>query len=457
MTAYSATSIGSGATDDDDADASCRTAPAARDGPHAPLRILLLTQYFWPETFLINDVVDDLRALGCEVTVLTGQPNYPDGDIFTGYAAWRARRETHPHGYTVIRVPIVPRKKGGLRRVINYASFILSAGILGSFLLRGRRFDVVFVYAVSPILQVLPAILVSRLKRAALVVWVQDLWPDTLVSTGAITHERVLRGVAKITRFIYRRCDLLLAQSRGFVAKIRDLAGGAVPIAVHPNPGPSIEETPPADRPLRLEPGFNIVFAGNFGTAQSMETILDTAALIEDPQCRFILVGSGSQSAWLEKEIDRRRLARNVRLAGRFPSKTMPAILDEASALLVTLARSENLALTIPSKIPAYLAAGKPILGSLDGEANQVINQSGAGIAVPAEDAPALAEAIGKLLAMTREQRAELGRAGRAYYETHFSPEELAVALERHLRQAVTAKTNARQKKAERSHERHES
>lgn len=405
-----------------------------------PLRVLVLTQYYWPETFLINEVVDDLRKLGCEVTVLTGQPNYPDGNIFSNFRAWGVGRERHLHGYDIYRVPVVPRRKGGFFRAFNYASFIISAGLIGPLLIRRREHDVVFVYAVSPILQALPAILVSRLKRAALVVWVQDLWPDTLRSAGGITNQRVLDAVAKVTRFIYRRCDLLLAQSNGFVPRIRDIAQSDVPIVVHPNPGPSPDAVIPVDRPLEMTSGFNIVFAGNFGTAQSMGTILDAAELVEDPECRFVLVGSGSRSAWLAEEIERRGLNDRVRLAGRFPSGDMPAILHQASALLVTLARSENLSLTIPSKVPAYFAAGKPILASLDGEANDVINRSGAGLAVPAEDGAALADAVSTLLAMTDEERAAFGQAGRDYYLAHFSPPELAVALENHLRKAVDAK-----------------
>lgn len=407
------------------------------DQDNRPLRILLLTQYFWPETFLVNEVVADMRALGCEVTVLTGQPNYPDGDIFGGYSAWGIGRQIHPQGYEIFRIPVIARKKSGLRRILNYASFILSAGFFGPVLLRGQRYDVVFVYGLSPVLQALPALLIRRLKKAALVVWVQDLWPETLHFTGAVKADWILNAVAKVTSYIYRHCDLLLAQSNGFVERIRRLAGDDVLIAVHPNPGPAVSDVGPVEQPLALDPGFNIIFAGNFGAAQSMETILDAAAIVDDPVCRFVLVGSGSRTPWLKQEIERRGLTDRVKLAGRFPPSAMPGIFQQASALLVTLARSEGLALTVPSKLSTYLAVGKPILGSLDGEANEMINGSGSGFAVPAEDAPALAAAINKLVAMSAEQRAEMGRAGRNYFETHLSPKRLAIALEGHLRHAV--------------------
>lgn len=414
-----------------------RRASEQNGGESRRLRVLVVSQYFWPESFLVNDVVEDLQAIDCEITVLTGQPNYPEGRIFPGYSALGSGRASSPGQYDLFRVPVVPRGSGGLRRVANYLSFVVSAASLGLFLLRGKRFDVVFVYAVSPILQALPAIILARVKRAALVVWVQDLWPDTLKSTGYVTNERVLGWVGTMTRYIYRQCDLILAQSIGFVAKIRELADSPVAIEVHYNPG----QRQPAGSDMvgdgpQLPEGFNVVFAGNLGTAQSLETVLDAAEILGDTACQFVIVGSGSRSEWLVAEVARRDLA-NVHILGRFPTQTMPAIFNQASALLVTLARSENLALTIPSKIPAYLAAGRPVIACLDGEAAEMIKNSGAGLAVPAEDAEALAGAIRTLMASPEQARLDMGRAGKGYYREYFAPWRLAESLKRHLEHAV--------------------
>jgi glycosyltransferase involved in cell wall biosynthesis len=398
------------------------------------MRVLILSQYYWPEPFLINDVVDSLRAEGCDVTVLTGQPNYPDGLIFPGHSAWGFGTEHHPAGYEIHRVPVAPRGTGGLRRVLNYASFILSASLLGPWLTRGRQFDVVFVYAVSPILQGLPGIVYRRLKGAALVIWVQDLWPDSLQSTGFVTNPRILAAVRRLTRFIYHRSDLLLAQSRGFVDRIRELAG-PTRIVFHPNPGQDTAGKGDGAN-LDLGPGFNVVFAGNLGTAQALETILKAAELIDDPNIRLVLVGTGSRSQWLQEQISQRRIG-NLTLAGRFPTEAMPAIFAQASALLVTLNRSENLALTIPSKIPSYLAASRPIIASLDGEAADVVNEAKAGYAVPAEDAVALAGAIEAMAALAPADRESMGRAGRQYFDEHFAPRILTRAMIEQFRQAI--------------------
>lgn len=398
------------------------------------MRVLILSQYFWPESFLINDVVDSLRNEGCEVSVLTGQPNYPDGYIFPGYSAWGFGTDQHATGYHIHRVPIVTRGKGRWRRALNYASFVFSASLLGPFLTRGRQFDIVLVYGVSPILQGLPGIIYRQLKGAALVVWVQDLWPDALESTGYVTNAGTLGAVRHLTRFIYHKSDLLLAQSRGFVDRLRELAG-PTHISFHPNPGQDAAMQG-NEAILQLGTGFNVVFAGNLGTAQALETILQAAELIRNADINLVLIGTGSRSKWLQDQISLRNIS-NVALAGRFPREAMPGILAQASALLVTLNRSDSLALTIPSKIPSYLAAGRPIVASLDGEATAIIKESGAGYAVPAEDAVALAQAIEAMWALTPSEREAMGHAGRRYFDTHFAPTVLAKTMVEQFRHAM--------------------
>ena len=403
-----------------------------------PLSILVVSQHYWPETFRINEVVRDLRNSGTRVDVLTGQPNYPRGTTFEGYRAAGFGHEYHPEGYLIHRVPVVPRgSSGDLRRIANYLSFVFSGLALAPWLTRGRRYDVIFVYGVSPILQGLPAILLKRIKRAALVIWVQDLWPDSLLSTGYVRNRQILAAVAALTRFIYRRADLLLAQSRSFVPKIAEMAGRGAHIAYHPNPGDACVaakrgQAPPANPTAEDE--FRIVFAGNLGVAQALETVVEAAARIGDPSIRILLVGAGSRESWLRQEIARRNL-RNIELAGAYPPDRMPEIFANASALLVTLRRDYSLGLTIPSKVATYMAAERPIIASLDGEAAAIIREAGAGLVTAAEDAQALASAIIAMKAMPGAQRRSLGHAGRAYFERNFAPELLTRSLLQHFRQ----------------------
>lgn len=399
------------------------------------MRVLVLSQYYWPEPFRINEVVESLRCVGCHITVLTGQPNYPQGDVFDGYRAGGFGAQPHDLGYSIYRVPLVPRGRGGaIGLVANYLSFVLSASVLGPWLLRKQHFDVVFVYAPSPIIQAIPAVWLALLKRAKLVTWVQDLWPQSLEATGFVRNRHVLDMVAVLVRWIYRHCDLLLVQSEAFIPPVKAMAG-KTPVQYHPNPGELAfgqagSLGPPA---LVLAPGFNVVFAGNLGTVQALGTVLDAAELLlPHADVRIVLVGSGSRSEWLQQEVVRRQLG-NVQLAGRFPTEAMPGILAQASALLVSLARSPIMSQTVPSKVQAYLAAGKPVIASLDGEGARVLEASGAGVACPAEDATGLAEAVLRLRAIPHAELERMGEAGQIYYRQYFDPAVLAEKLVQHF------------------------
>ena len=406
------------------------------------MKVLVVSQYFWPEAFRINEVVLSLIAVGCDVTVLTGQPNYPQGDVFDGYHVAGFGAEQHVAGYSIFRVPLVPRGHRGARGlVVNYLSFVLSASLLGPWLLRKQHFDVVFVYAPSPIVQAVPAVWLAFLKRAKLVTWVQDLWPQSLEATGFVRNRRVLSMVAVLVRWIYRHCDLLLVQSQAFIPPVKAMAS-KTPVLYHPNPGElAFDQTQPSGpQALVLEPGFNVVFAGNLGTVQALGTVLDAAELLRPySDVRLVLVGSGSRSDWLLQEVACRKLD-NVQLAGRFAPEAMPGILAQASALLVSLTNSPIMTLTVPSKVQAYLAAGKPIIASLSGEGARVVEESGAGLACPAEDAAALADAVQRLRAIPQAELQRMGAAGKIYYKRHFDPVVLAEKLAQHFSQVLAGR-----------------
>lgn len=393
------------------------------------MRILLLTQYFWPETFPINTLVEHLAGEGAQVAVLTGQPNYPGGEVFPGYHAADVRTQRFAGCTAVFRVPIVPRgSASALRLTLNYLSFVFTASVLGPWLLRKREFDVIFVYAPSPILQAIPGVVMKRIKRAPLVTWVQDLWPESLESTGFVRHPVLLAAVRALVRWIYKNNDVLLGQSPQFVEAIRSITE-TTPVEYLPNPGPSGPSEPSEPAPIQFPEGFNVVFAGNMGTVQALDTIIDAAELLrEDSDINILLVGSGSRSAFVAEECRRRGLT-NLILAGRHQAKAMPAIFARADALMVTLQRSSVLSKTIPSKVQAYFAAGRPIIASLDGAGRDLVHASGAGLVSPANDAPALAANLRRLAAMPPETRDDLGRAARRYYDDHFAPALVAREL----------------------------
>lgn len=401
------------------------------------MRLLILTQYYWPESFQINDVAASLVRKGIAVEVLTGQPNYPSGRIFPGYRALGWRRERH-QGVLIHRMPLLARGRGGWRLALNYFAFVFSGLVCGPAILRRKAFDAIFVYAPSPVLQTLPALLLARLKGCPVALWVQDLWPESLSATGYVTNRAVIGLVEKVVAFIYRHTDLLLVPSPAFAAPIRRLAPNT-PIVYHPNSVDEVFALPAQDAPPVVEGlngGFSVLFAGNIGSAQAVETIVEAASRLKAyPDIHFVVLGDGSRREWMRRQVRARGLDR-LHLPGRLPVETMPGLMQKASALLVTLADRDIFRATIPSKIQAYLAAGRPIIACLNGEGARLVTEAGAGLAVPAENGAALADAVLDLYLRPRSQREALGARGRTYYERHFAHEMLVGRLIGHLREA---------------------
>ena len=384
----------------------------------------MLSQYFWPESFIINDIVRTLDEQGHEVVVATGKPNYPDGKIFDGYRASGTQHEHYLGRIEVLRVPLWPRGQGGAKSLIlNYLSFVFSALMCLPWMLRGREFDSILVFAPSPIIQAIPAILLKWLKRAKLALWVQDLWPESLSATGFVRNPYLLRAVGWVVRAIYRPCDTLLVQSRAFVEPVAQYAD-RTKIQYYPNSmGVSSARAAvpvPGELLELLEQHFCVVFAGNLGTAQALDTLVQAALYLRDePRIRLVLVGSGSRLAWLKAQQHALGLD-NLVLPGRFPMEAMPQIFERASALLVSLSDEPAFAQTIPSKIQAYMAAGRPILACMNGEGARVVCEAQAGLASPAEQVLPLVANIRRMQALGVSERAAMGSCGRAYFDAHF-------------------------------------
>lgn len=390
------------------------------------MRILIVTQYFWPESFIVNDMVRLLSEQGHHVEVLTGKPNYPDGQIYEGYSEAGHQQQMFAGRAQVHRVPLRPRRGGrALDLIRNYLSFVWNGTGWARRVAREGRFDLVFAVAFSPITSVIPAIAAKRALRAPLVVWVQDLWPESLSATGFIKSPVLLWLVRLLVRGIYRESDRILVQSRAFIAPVEALSAKGK-VSYYPNcfleREGDLPQPPEAAAEVlsRMDERFCVVFAGNLGKAQAIETIVEAAALLRHIEdiC-IVLVGSGSMLDWVRQQKVERGLD-NVILAGRFAADVMPHFFSRADALLVSLKRDEILSFTVPSKVQAYLAAGRPIIASLDGEGAKVVQEAGAGVACPAEDAQGLREQIEALRAMERTTREKMGAAGRAYFLEHF-------------------------------------
>lgn len=388
------------------------------------MKIILVTQYFWPESFMINDVVRAMHAQGHEITVVTGQPNYPDGITFKGYKAWQLSAEELIPGVKLHRIPTYPRKRGGaLNLILNYGVFVASGLLFMPWILRGLKTDAILVYAPSPLTQAIPAIVLGWWKRAPVALWVQDLWPESLESTGFVKNKTALKCVGGLVRAIYSGCHTLIAQSHAFVPAMARYAPNK-PIVYHPNSFPDDSQRQATELPPKLDAilsnYFCVVFAGNLGKFQSLETIIDVATRLKGhPQIRIVLIGSGERSEWLEQQKEALKL-NNLELPGRFPIESMPAILKKCAALMVTLNDDPTFNSTVPGKVQAYLSAGRPILAGINGEGARVIRESGAGLISRAQNAEELLANVMTLYGMPQAERDKMGHLGRAYYLEHF-------------------------------------
>lgn len=376
------------------------------------------------------------------MTVLTGMPNYPEGRVYPGYG-WTYPGTEDYAGITVIRVPLVTRGTAkGWRLILNYLSFAMSASVLGPLLCR-QKFDIVLVYEPSPITVGLPGMLMGQIKRAPVMLWIQDLWPETLAAVGQ--HGPLSRVATWIANLVHKGCDMLLVQSNAFIRPLISRGNAPTRIRYLPNWAEDFyqqgKEQSMSD-PLHEFKGTRILFAGNIGTAQSFETILEAAQILKiRTDIYWIIVGDGLMRNWLEQQIQARQLGANVVLLDRRPPEHMPALFSSADALLVTLRRDPVFSMTIPSKIQSYLASGKTIIGALDGEGARILRESGGGLVTHAGDALGLAQCVSQIAAMSAAERETMGSRGREYFDRHFRRDKLIQQLETWMQELVESRT----------------
>ena len=377
------------------------------------MRVLYLTQWFDPEPNIIKGLafVRALQAAGHDVTVVTGLPNYPSGRIYPGYRL-RPIQHEELEGVRITRLPLYPNHdNSALGRSLNFLSFFVA--VLLYCLLRSRRFDVAYVYH-PPITVGFAAALSGLVWRLPFILDVQDLWPDTVATTGLKGADRLAPALGWICAFTYRRAALIIAQSEG----MRDaLAARHVPEAklrvvrnwaTSEDPLPAAADSEPAAR-------FTIVYAGNLGRAQGLETVIDAARILargrQDIAIR--LIGDGIDADALR---ERAVGVAGVTVENRVSQAEIAEIYAAADALLLHLRSEPLFEITIPSKTQAYLASGKPIVAGVAGEAARLLEESEAALVVPPEDAEALAQAIGQMADVPQPLRASMGDSGRRYY-----------------------------------------
>lgn len=387
------------------------------------MKILVVCQYYHPEPFRITDICETLVKKGHKVTVITGLPNYPEGIILREYRFGKNRKEVL-NGVNIIRCFEIGRGKSKIQLFINYVSFMISGSIKA--ILIKEKYDVVFVNQLSPVLMTVPAIIYKKMKKSKILLYCLDLWPDSLVAGGVSTNSSIYKLFYKISKWIYRSVDSILVTTNMFKDYFENV------LQIHEL---NIKYLPQYAEDLFVENNrnldfrknnddINLVFAGNIGEMQSVETIIYAANEIkDDEQIKIHIVGDGSNYE-ICKRLSEKLSLTNVFFYGRKPMTIMPSFYVMADAMLVTLKGNSNLSYTVPGKVQSYMAAGKPIIGSINGETQKIINNSESGYCCGAEDFIALTNLIIKFKESSNETKVKMAQNSYYYYLNNFSKEK---------------------------------
>lgn len=397
------------------------------------MRVLAVSQYYWPEPFNVADMCEGLASRGHEVTVLTGVPNYPEGEVYPGYRPRTAVDEEHG-GVSIKRVPNRERKTGVLNRFANYYSFSSK----GSARARGLPgdFDAVLSFEISPVMSANPAIAYAEEHGVPLLMYVIDIWPECLTSGGIKRGSFLYRHYAGVSRKIYGAADRLAVTSPGFQGYLSDLLGRPVDCTCLPQYAEDFFGEPTAaveiDHSHFSESSLNLMFAGNVGAAQDVQCLVRAASLLDGDAYAFHVVGSGSEldscrALALELGVS------NVVFHGRHPVEEMPSYYELADAMVATFAPSEMLCYTLPRKIQSYMAAGKPVIGTVGGEAARVLSEASCGLCCAPGDAEGLARLCREFRALSPAERKRMGAGARSYCEANYSRERFLDTLETEL------------------------
>ena len=396
------------------------------------MKLLIVSQYFWPENFKINDLAFSLKERGHSVHVLTGKPNYPEGRFYEGYGFFSKRKDVY-NGIKIYRVPLIPRgKASGVRLFINYLSFVFTSCFF--ILFHQKRYDAVFVFATSPITVAFPAILHRKKYGTRTLLWILDLWPESVSAASNLRSKSVRKILVKMVRFIYNHVDKILISSRSFRSSVEEKGAPANKIFYVPNWAEELYENPQIDKQLYaslMPEGFKVMFTGNIGEAQDCEALLAAAKLLSEMKSnvQLIMVGDGRKKAWFEEEMKNAQL-KNIHFLGRFLAEEMPNLIAHADAILVSLKNEPIFALTVPMRVQTALASAKPIAAMLNGEGAYIVNEAKAGLSCNAGDTSAFAQNLHELSQCSQEKLDEMGKRGRDYYDQYFSRVKIISEIE---------------------------
>lgn len=398
--------------------------------------LLVISQYFYPEQFRINDICSEWVKRGYKVTVLTGIPNYPQGKFYKGYGFFRKTKEQY-NGIEIRRIPLLPRGKGSLMMALNYLSFVIS-GFFWSFFTTLKA-DVVFIYEVSPMTQALPGVWYAKRKKIPCFLYVLDLWPDNVEIVGGVKNKIVLGLINRMTNYIYANSNKIFTSSKSFKKTISQRGTPDNKIVYWPQYAEDyyspISYAKDAVLPIPNDEIFNFIFAGNIGYAQGLEILPKTAQILKSKGVivRFNIVGDGRFKDSLINMSEKEDVSEMFNFIDKQPAKKIPEFIAVCDATLITLSENKIFEMTLPAKLQSYLACGIPVVVSGNGEIQKVIEESGAGLFCRAGDSHALSDVITDLISKSEQEMLLMGEKARSFYKKHYDKSMLLDIMDNFL------------------------
>ena len=398
--------------------------------------ILVISQVFYPEQFRINDMCQEWIKRGYKVTVLTGIPNYPQGQFYDGYGFLKKRKEIW-NGVEVIRIPVIPRGKSKIGLVLNYFSFPISGFFWNLF--NKIKADYCFMFETSPMTQCVIGVWYAKKYKIPLYAYIQDLWPENVEIVTGITSPLVIEPIQKMVDYIYKNCDEIFVTSPSFVRAVCERKIKVPESKVHywpqyaeefyqPLKCESVPEIPQID-------AFKIMFTGNVGYAQGLDILPKTAKILKDKgkKVLFCIVGDGRYMEEFKKEIAKLQVEDMFCLTGRKPAEDIPKLLSACDAAFLSFMKTKLFEMTIPAKLQSYMACGMAIVAAAAGETQRIINEAKCGYQCPSGEVNSLVDVIEKMMICSREELLEMKKNSRQYFVEHFEKKQLMDQMDRYF------------------------
>lgn len=393
--------------------------------------ILVVSQYFYPEQFRINDMCCEWVKRGYKVTVVTGIPNYPMGKTFDGYGLTKKRHEVW-NGIEIIRIPLIPRGSSSIAMVANYLSFMISGMIAGK--TKKIKADYVFSFEVSPMTQVLTGISFAKKLHIPHYLYVQDLWPENVETVTGITSPVIINPINRLVDYIYKNADEIFTTSPSFVSAICNRKVAVDRSKVHYWPQYAEELYKPYEKSMVDEipddGSFKVAFTGNIGTAQGLHVLPKTAKLLQNENIKFVMVGDGRYLEGFNQEVERCGVSSKFIMVPRQPAERIPRLLSACDVAFLSFQDDDLWAKTIPAKLQSYMACGMPIIAAAKGETKRVLDEADCGICCRIGDVEELTTAIKKLMSFDLNP---LRKRSRQYFEEHFDKQMLMDQMEQYF------------------------